>query len=131
MKNLLNQSFSTDNFCKIFDYENRKGHFIEGNFFPEIKKITQNLKKCSFDFQDLKKKKFTIPPDKYEEEKFKINQKKSDLKKQKEKLLILELDKISTNILNKNFHITLKEVITNNNKKAYTISDDPASYAIV
>jgi hypothetical protein len=128
MGNLLNQSFATDNFRKIFDYENRKGHYLEGKFFPEIEKITQNLKKCSFTFRDLKKNRSKILPEQYEEEKAKINKKKSDLKEQKESLLILELDKISANILNKNFRITLKEVVTRNGKKAYTISDDPASY---
>jgi hypothetical protein len=128
MVNLLDQSFVTENFRKIFDYENRKGHYLEGKFFPEIEKITQNLKKCSFDFRDLKKKRSAILPEQYEEEKAKINKKKSDLKEQKENLLILELDKISSNILNKSFRITLKEVVTKNEKKAYTISDDPASY---
>ena len=56
MEKLLDQSFSTDNFRKIFDYENRKGQHLEGKFFPEIEKITKNLKNFSLEFRELENK---------------------------------------------------------------------------
>ena len=59
----LDQSFSSNNLRKIFDYENRKGNYLEGKFFfkkgeffPEIEEITRKLKQCSSEFKELKKK---------------------------------------------------------------------------
>jgi hypothetical protein len=131
MEKLLDQSFSTDNFRKIFDYENRKGQHLEGKFFPEIEKITKNLKNFSLEFRELENKRPTISKQLYEEERAKINKNKNDLKDHKERLLISELEKISANILKKNFRIILQKVVTKNGKEAYKISNDPTSYFVI
>ena len=67
----------------------------------------------------------------YEEERAKINKNKNDLKDHKERLLISELEKISADILKKNFRITLQKVVTKNGKEAYKISNDSASYFVI
>lgn len=131
MEKLLDQSFSTDNFRKIFDYENRKGQHLEGKFFPEIEKITKNLKNFSLEFRELENKRPKISKQLYEEERAKINKNKNDLKDHKERLLISELEKISADILKKNFRITLQKVVTKNGKEAYKISNDSASYFVI
>ena len=37
--NMLDQSFSVENFAKIVDLQNRKGNYLEKEFFPEVYKI--------------------------------------------------------------------------------------------
>ena len=43
---MLDQSFSIKNFQDIFDIENRKGNYLEGKFFPEVEKVTNEIQKC-------------------------------------------------------------------------------------
>ena len=44
LSTIINQSFSPENFRTIFDYENRRGVYLEGRFFPEIAKLTDEIK---------------------------------------------------------------------------------------
>lgn len=44
---MLDQSFSADNFRKIFDLENRKGNYLEGKYFPDLKEISKNTQDYS------------------------------------------------------------------------------------
>ena len=44
---MLNQSFSAENFRKIIDFENRKGVFLEGKYFTNLKTITDDIKGCN------------------------------------------------------------------------------------
>lgn len=38
---MLDQSFSIENFRKILDIENRKGNYLEGEFFTDIADISK------------------------------------------------------------------------------------------
>ena len=75
----LDQSFSSNNLRKIFDYENRKGNYLEGKFFfkkgeffPEIEEITRKLKQCSSEFKELKKNKGSLSDQEYETQKIRF-----------------------------------------------------------
>jgi paraquat-inducible protein B len=90
----LDQSFSSNNLRKIFDYENRKGNYLEGRFFSEegefssqIEEITRKLKKCSSDFKELKKNKDSLSDQEYETKKIILNKTKEELKDKKENIL--------------------------------------------
>ena len=117
---MLNQSFTADNFRKIFDYENRKGCYLEGRYFPEIEVITKKLKTCATEFKALKKQKAVIPSEQYEDKKSKLNEKKEQLKEQKENMLKQELEKISEQISKGDFCIKLVQVNTPIGKPAYS-----------
>ena len=54
---MLNQSFSAENFRRIFDLENRKGVFLEGKYFPQLKDITEKIKDCNKNIKREKKEK--------------------------------------------------------------------------
>ena len=53
---MLNQLFTAENFRRILDYENRKGVYLEGKFFPEAHDITEELKEYADKIRKLKKK---------------------------------------------------------------------------
>lgn len=38
---MLDQSFSAENFRKILDIENRKGFYLEGEFYADIDEINK------------------------------------------------------------------------------------------
>lgn len=128
---MLEQSFTAENCRKIFDYENRKGINLEGEFFPEVAKITDALKACNQKMKGLKRRKLTLPIEDYKEEKDKLRQERRELKQKREKLLSQELEKISAQITDKGFEIKLRAISSASGKATYSIEDNPASYFAV
>jgi len=92
---MLNQSFSADNFRKIFDYENRKGVNLESEFFPEVERITAKLKANKVSLKDLKKQKSSLSPEIYEDELNNLKIIKTELTDEKELKLTNALKVIS------------------------------------
>jgi hypothetical protein len=68
---MLDQSFSEENFKKILDFENRKGIYLEGDFFPDIVDISIKIKNLNNKLKVLKKK--GLSEDVYKTEKEKLN----------------------------------------------------------
>lgn len=97
---MLDQSFSVENFKKIYDYENRKGNSLEKTFFKEVFEVTREIKMCT---AVLKKKDFSEQP----EQLILLNH----LKERKESLLIEAFKTIRTNILNPSFKIELSRIL--------------------
>lgn len=128
---MFDQSFTAENFRKIFDYENRKGIYLEGKFFPEVEKITFELKKCSKEIKSLRKQESSLSPEDYETKKKALNKTKKELKNQKNTLLTEELEKISATITSDHFRIALHAVSTPSGKTAYAANNDPQSYFAV
>lgn len=133
---MLDQSFSTNNLRKIFDHENRKGHYLEGKFFSkegefssEIEEITRQLKECGAEFKKLKKNKDSLVNKEYETQKITLDKKKEELEDEKEKLLTAALEKISKKITDNSFNVKLKEIKAEATKNVYTTEEkDAATY---
>lgn len=66
---MLDQSFSATNFLKIVDIENRKGNYLEGEFFPDIEEISKEIHVAKNKLRKLKQKKSTLSEEEYEEKK--------------------------------------------------------------
>lgn len=122
---MLDQSFSADNFRRILDYENRKGVYLEGEYFEDIAKITEQIKKCNTDIKDKKR---TASADEFETFRKETNLKKEELKKKKEELLTSELQKISDIIVNNKFRIVLSKDDTITDKPVYIIENKPENF---
>ncbi len=125
---MLNQTFTADNFRKIFDDENRRGVNLEAEFFPEVEKVTKEIQKCKADDREIRKKKGSLLPDEYQKQRSELNEKKQQLKKTKEELLTKELERISSEIAAGTIGITLKPVTIPGGKTAYTVARNPVSY---
>src|ERR1039458_9682808 len=104
---MLKQTFTADNFRKIFDQENRRGANLETDFFPDVEKVTKKIQKCKEDLRALKGKRATLPPDEYEKQRSALDENKRQLKKTKEDLLTKELERISSNIAAGNIGMAL------------------------
>lgn len=103
---MLDQSFSADNFRKIFDIENRKGIYLEGEFYPDIDNINQQIKDVIFDIKILRTKK--LSKEEYIKEKESLDEKKEELKAKKEKILIEKLNIVSSTVTSENFKLSLQ-----------------------
>ncbi len=125
---MLNQSFTADNFRKIFDYENRKGNYLEGLFFPEIEKITQEIKECASKIHSLNKKKSDMSRENYEDERQTLKDKNDLLKKEKEALLLRELEKIGEKITSRKYRFTVAKVTTNCGAEVFNVEKDVCGF---
>jgi hypothetical protein len=122
---MLNQSFSADNFRKIIDYENRKGVYLEGRFFHDITKITEDIKKLN---SEIRKNKKQLGVTEFDEYKKTANELKKGLQRKKEEELITELQKVSERIVSKGFKFDLRKNDFIGKKSVYTVADTPENY---
>lgn len=119
---MLDQSFSAENFRKILDYENRKGVYLEGEYFQDIEKITEEIKKCNTEVRDKKNK---ISAEEFDIFRKETNEKKDKLKEKKEEQLSIELQKISDIVVNDKFRIKLTKDDEITDKPVYKIENKP------
>lgn len=122
---MLNQSFSTDNFRKIIDYENRKGVYLEGRFFPHVAEITEDIKRLN---SEIREKRRHLGATEFDEFKKTANQEKEKLESKKEELLSIELKKVSEKIVSRDFKLVLRKNESIGDKPVYTVADKPEYY---
>ncbi len=111
----MNQSFSVENFAKIFYDENRKGNYIEGAFsiFKPLQDISKSIKKINQNF----KSKFYAT-----DEKRKQAYKSKDLLKERKFIKLGSiLEEVELKICKKDYSIDLTTA-TVRNKPVYSIS---------
>lgn len=119
---MLDQSFSAENFRRILDYENRKGVYLEGEYFLDIGKLTEEIKKCNTEIRDKKNK---VSAEEFETFRKETNEKKEKLQEKKEEQLNIELQKISDIVVNNKFKIKLTKDDDITDKPVYKIEDKP------
>jgi hypothetical protein len=112
---MLDQSFSIENFRKILDIENRKGNYLEGEFFAEILEISKKIKEKNGEIRSLRRQK--LAKEKFIIERSIINEKKDKLSEQRELMLIEKFTTISSNVTASDFKL---KIIQDN-----TIADKP------
>lgn len=106
---MLDQSFAPDNFQKIFDYENRKGKYLEKVFFPELLKITGQIKELTVEIRATYKN--ADQKNAYQFRKA-MYEKRRLLKAQKDESVKRHFHEICQNIFSKSFKLSLTQ---NNN----------------
>lgn len=129
---MLDQSFSADNFQKIFDDENRKGNDLASRFFPKVKDLNNKIRNENIKLRKKKSglnklQKAKIREDIREEIKRLVEKRDVDLKIELENLE----EKVSENTKN-GFAINLIRDDTITSKPVYlTPNEDAVSYFII
>lgn len=73
---MLSQTFTADNLREIIDHENRRGVNLESAFFPEVQKLTEDIKKCKAEARELRTKKGKLLPAEYEKQWSELNERR-------------------------------------------------------
>ncbi len=128
---MVSQSLSSENFRRIVDQENRRGVYLEGMFFPEIKEVTQSIKDCMFNIRELQKKKRLWLPDFYRIQKAILNEERLKLEEKKEDLLTKELEKISAEVAAGASRVQIHPVVIPGGKATYAADKTAKSYFIL
>ena len=102
---MLDQSFSAENFRKIFDIENRKGVYLEGEFYADIDEINKKIKELNSGIRTLKTK--GLSKEDYIVERETIDEKKEELKAKREEKLIEKLAVVSSMVTAQNFKLQM------------------------
>lgn len=119
---MLDQSFSAENFRKIFDIENRKGIYLEGEFFSDIGDINKKIKDLNSGIKILRAK--GLSKEEYIEERDNIDELKDELKAKKEEKLIEKLSVVSSTVTADNFKLQI-EVDSSTPKKPISLPSNP------
>lgn len=125
---MLDQSFSATNFRKIVDIENRRGVYLEGEFFPDVEKKSKEIQVVKRELELLKQQKKALADDKFEAKKAELSKKLEEIKEQKEKLLTDKLEDISSQINSKGFTFGIKEIDIGMPKKAFAADKNAATF---
>lgn len=125
---MLDQSFSTDNFRKIFDLENRKGNYLEGDFFPELEKLSQKVQASSHALRDIRRNRGSYTPEKYQELKSKAKEQLESVRSDWESELVKQLDVVSSEVCDRNFSFGLTELDIGTSKNVFVSDKSAAAY---
>lgn len=97
---MLDQSFSLNNFIKIFEIENRKGNFERSFYSDEFHRLSSELKRKRLEIKTYKRHKNVTPEDTHLIE---LYDQKKEIESLKEKELENTLQDISENVNKKQF----------------------------
>jgi hypothetical protein len=114
---MLDQSFSAENFRKILDIENRKGFYLEGEFYADIDEINKKIRDLNSDIRTLRTK--GLSKEDYIEEREAIDEKKEELKAKREEKLIEKLAVVSSAVTAENFKLQIVVDTTITTKPVY------------
>ena len=103
---MWNEPFSVESLRRIIDYENRKGVFLEKEFFPDVAALNDEIKEITAQVKELESRMVDPASDEF---KVKVEKKAESVKK-KEELLNSSLLRISNELLQKNFKIDLNQI---------------------
>jgi hypothetical protein len=114
---MLDQSFSVENFRRILDYENRKGIYLEGIFFPRIKDASELVKKLNF---ELKNSRRNTEAELLGEYRKSLRLEIEAAEELKDSMLISEFTQIRDNLLSGKFKFSLVKNEQFSEKPIYT-----------
>ena len=137
---MLDQSFSYENFRILLDVENRRGNYIEEKSFFNDNDLffeSRNLSNKIIDInKQIREEKKNLPakhlrkPDDYDEVN-KLEEKKQEIKKEREQKLEVILKKLSSNINEENFKIIVQKGGVKFGAQLYTAENTPENYLVL
>lgn len=125
---VLHQSFTEKNLKRIFLEKNSKGAFIEGDYFPDVKKLSRKLTKIKQQIKKHKSRKQTLTINLYESQLKRLYKIKDKIYSERDKKIDLEMKNVSEKISNKQFEISISLGSIIDSKQTYKISNDAESY---
>ncbi len=139
---MLDQEFSSKNLRDIFDIENRKGNYLEKQFFPDVFHLSDtirrhkgNIKRSYKIINKLKNKTLLKPSIIISKRIIRLEKSIKDkfldirsLKRTKELALTNVLTMLSKAIQTAKVEVKLTQVTLPSGKMVYQINDDPVSY---
>lgn len=125
---VLHQSFTDNNLKKIFLAQNRKGAFLEGSFFPNVKAYSHKLTRIKKKIKDHKSREPNPTTSLYTAQLNRLYKIKDKLYEERDSVIDVEMRKVSALISHKQFSIQISSGRLVDSKPTYKIPNDAQSY---
>ncbi|BDC86321.1 RNA-directed DNA polymerase [Aeromonas caviae] len=125
---MADQSFSPENLKSIYDNENKKGKYLEGEFFPHIKEISKAIKNLRKNIYILKKRRANISPAGFNIALTALHSKLKAKKEERNSAVMNVLSAIGANISQKSFSLKCIQAQVVHGKATYKIEKNENSF---
>lgn len=128
---MLDQMFTTENFRRIYDAENRKGVDLATRFFPTLEPFTLAVRDKVKDIRDLRKVEAALTADDFEVQLLLLKDELVALKAAKSSAIDALMDDISQKVLKSSFKIGLSQKTGPKGKPVFCIDADPETFFVI
>jgi len=128
---MLDQMFTAENFRRIFDNENRKGHDLSARFFPNLEPHTFAVRESVKHVRELRSIQATLKSDEFNRQLADLKDRLADFKSAKSTAIDVELEALSHKAVMPNFKIALSQKMGPNEKPVFCTDQSPETFFVV
>jgi hypothetical protein len=128
---VLDQTFTTENFRKIYDRENRRGMNLEERFFPTLASLTDGIRSLTGEIRDLRRQSHGRDDPGVRGQIAALLANRDALKAQKNDAIDAELEALAATVRSDSFEITLRQAIGPGGKAIYPAEDRPGNFFVL
>jgi hypothetical protein len=127
---MIDQMFTTENFRRIFDSENRRGVDLAARYFPTLEPFTMAVREKVQDIRKLRKIEALLKPADFEMQLAQLKSELLSLKADKSSAIDALLDDVSEKVLKPSFKVGLSQKIGPKGKPVYCIDAEPETFFV-
>ncbi|WP_454824824.1 antiviral reverse transcriptase Drt3a [Paraburkholderia xenovorans] len=128
---MFDQMFTTENFRRIYDAENRKGVDLAARYFPTLEPFTLAVQDKVQEIRDLRKVEATLKADDFESQLLALKAELVILKAAKSSAIDSLMDDISQKVLKPSFKIDLSQKTGPKGKPVFCIDAEPETFFVI
>lgn len=128
---MLDQAFTTENFRKLYDRENRRGVNLESRFFPGLADLTEEIRARTSEIKQLRRTPGFTESATLQAQVETIQSERAEWKKRKEDAVDAELEVLAADARADSFAISLRRAIGPGGKPVYPAEDLPINFFVL
>lgn len=128
---MIDQMFTSENFRRIYDAENRKGVDLATRYFPTLEPFTLAVRDKVQDIRNLRKVEATLKADDFKVQLLALKSELVNLKAAKSSVIDTLMDDLSKKVLKPTFKIGLSQKSGPKGKPVYCTDADPETYFVI
>lgn len=126
---MLDQTFSAENFRRIYDIENRRGRNVDHQFFPNLVEASARITAASAAIRTARKVNSAASADKLAEILQPLKERLRIEREAREDLVEAEMESVAHSVLS-GYQIQLEARNGPNNQRLFTLPSDPKAYFV-
>lgn len=128
---MLDQTFTTENFRKIYDRENRRGLNLEDRFFPTLAGLTDEIRARTGEIRELRRSSGAGAGQAIQAQIEALLAARDALKTEKDAAIDAVLETLAANVRSDNFGISLRKTTGPGDKPVYPAEDLPGNFFVL
>ncbi len=126
---MRDQTFSAKNFRHFIEQDNRRGLYLEDEFFPSLDSYSRLIKEKSGELRDLRKLKRSLDSRDYESRKKAITDSRREIQTNRNECLLKEMTEVGKTIESGKFRISMIDFLDRRGNRVFKLDkSDPVSY---